>query len=244
MAVTRVGTDSSYFETTTGTNSYDMSHTTPSGASILIVSACMLGNRAFNGVATWDTDDMDLIGETALTSSGVPDVGIWGFVSPAAKTANVNVSWTNASEPFWIAAQSFAGTVTTSVPDATNLVETVTNGATSTTVFASGGSSGNALLVVAGAIGDDMDPASNDAGFTEILDQGTGGGSGINADLCCYIAELLSGLPSAVTITWATSDDNSGMLIELVAASAGTTSDVNYDGIGRGIMRGVARGIG
>jgi hypothetical protein len=75
-------------------------------------------------------------------------------------------------------------------------------------------------------IGDDMIPAANDASFTEILENNTGGGSGAALDGSAHMAELLDAAPSAITVTWGATDEHVGGLFEIVAAGEASTAAV------------------
>jgi hypothetical protein len=226
-AVTRVGTQVIEVETTTGASSETLSLTTVSGTTLILCSSAILANRSFTPVPTWDGNDMTLIRETVTgTSSNHVELGTWGYVSPAATTANAVVNFGNNGEPHWWACSTYSGTLTASVAAATEyLAEVIDNGdptpAGPTAVYASAGTSGNALYLAGGCIGDDCDPATDDGGFEDVFNQGTGGGSGTNGDTTSFIGFVGAGLPLAVTLTWAVTDDHSSHEIEIIAA-AGT----------------------
>jgi len=224
MAVSRVGSASFLGESDTPSATGTLSHTVPSGATLLVVSAAMTMNRAFDGATlpTWNGADMTLIRNSA-SGAGAGDVEIstWGIVSPVATTANVVVTWTNSGQPFWVSAVNYDGTVVSSVAAATNfLTEDINTAATATGVHASGGTAGNALILVGAGVGDDMIPASNASSYIEVIENNTGGGAGNASDLACYIADLVDSAPSAITVTWGVTDENNSHHLEIVAAAA------------------------
>ena len=217
MAVTRVGTETIDVRTVTGT-SHSFSHTVPTGCDLLIVCAGAQASASVTGTPSWDGNNLTLINQTT-SSAGNADANNWcyGLLSPSNATGTLSLAFLANNEAAWVACVNFAGTDTASIAAATNFVtEDVNDAETSTSVHASGGSSGNALLFVGNFVGADGSPATNNASFTEIYDTDTGGGAGNNNDFSCYIAELLSGLPSAIVVTWGATDENASQLIELV----------------------------
>jgi hypothetical protein len=158
---------------------------------------------------------------TAAGDSSDVAVKVWGVVSPGAKTATARGDW--GSSPVNDCAALYCinitGCDTASVAAATNVGnEQVNNTAGTTTTVSSGGTTGNLNIFFGAGSGADMTPASNAESWTEIEDTlDTGGGEGNNQDLSVYIAEI-SGA-AGITVTWAASDENAGIVIEIVAVT-------------------------
>lgn len=220
MAVTQVGSHTTE-NSSSSVGSHSYSHTTTADTDLLVLVVQLEGNEEVDGTPTWNSLNFTLIDAgTDTGSNGDTRTYIYGMVSPGAATATVSISFLSNCDPSMSACINYAGTDTASVAAATNVVDAVSNtSTTSTTVFSSGGASGNGLFVTGVGQGQDMQPASLDNGFSEIWDEQTGGSS--TRDFGHIGGELLSGLPSGVTITWGATDENSGVLIELVAAAAG-----------------------
>lgn len=218
MAITRVGTETDGDTTTTGT-AISFSHTVPSGASLLLVAVHMQGDETITGNLTWDGNDMTLIHATPSSSSGDQRAWLWGYINPAATTAII-AGTTSTCEFRGIGAVNYAGTETSSVGAATNYLSEDNNTTnTSTNVHSSAGTAGRTLIVTAGWRGGDMTPTSVDNSFTEVWDRASGSASA--ADTSHMLGELIGGAPSAVTVTAGGSDQNAGILIELIPASVG-----------------------
>jgi len=232
MPVSRVGTASFLPESTTPSSTGTLPHTAPSGTTLLMVSAAMTMNRAFDGATlpTWGGVDMTLVRNSASgTGAGDVEISTWGIVSPVAATADVVVTWTNSGQPFWVSAVNYDGTVVSSVGAAIQfLTEDINNTATATSVHASGGTAGNGLIFVGAGVGDDMIPASNASSYIEVIENNTGGGEGNANDLACYIADLVDSAPSAITVTWGVTDENNSHHLEIVAAAAATGNPWYY----------------
>lgn len=194
-------------------------HTTTSDTDLLLVCVITLGNENVTGTPTFDSDNLTLIHDVGQNNSSDVRIQIWGIVSPGAKTATVSVDFISGVDPSVLAMINYKDVDTASVAAATNFInDDVNDVPTSTGVHASGGSLGNTLFVVGGGIGADMQPASVDNSFVEIWDEQTG--TSTSTDLGHIGAELLTGLGSGVTITYAVSDENTSVLIELVALVA------------------------
>ncbi len=213
---TRVGSET-IDNSSTGRDPASFSHTTTADTDILLVCILIEGAEAVTGTPTFDGDNLTLIHDTGSTGDNSSvRVYIYGKVSPGAKTATISVDFVSSVDPSAISCINYMGVDTTSVAAATNyLSEDVNTVGTSTGVHASGGSNGNTLFVVGCGQNEDMQPASVDNDFVEIWDEQTGSGSD---DFGHIGAELTMGLPSAVTITYGASGDNTSVLIELVAA--------------------------
>lgn len=219
MAVTRVGSES-FSRWTVTQQAHSFSHTVPSGCDLLIVCAGVQGSAGVQGTPSWNSNNLTLINQTTSSSANQDANNFcYGLLSPSAATGTLALSWDANREASWCVCINFAGTNTDSIGAATNVVsEDVNNagGETSTSVHASGGTAGNALLVIGNFVGDDGNPSIS--GWDEIFDFNTTGGQSNSNDFSAYVAELLSGLPSAVTITWSATDSNASQLIELVSA--------------------------
>jgi len=225
MAVTNNG-DSTLYKTSTTVDQPSFNHTVPSGTDLLILLAGVAGDRDMSATSpTWNGTQLSLIADTGDYASGDARVHCYGLISPTAGSNKTTwLNWESPGSPpcAWIAMLNYSGVDTTSLAAATNSLETISNrvGDETETAFSSAGSSGNGLLIGCGAIGANTSPASNNASFTELFDEDTGGGQNNNNDQGIYVAEHLSAAPTAVTVTWSSSDENAGVYIELVAASA------------------------
>ena len=246
MAITIVGSISEHVNpAATPVGFKDGVHTTTADTDLLMHFVAIEGNEAPDSTPSrFDISDtnqsLTLIADTGSTGSNT-DVRLlaYGLVSPGAVTT-ADCRFDVAIEAAQIASiwVNFAGVVTSSVAAATNFEnEKVNTAASSTTVIPSGGSTGNPLICWAAANGNDMAPSSVDNSFTELLDNVT---AATTADYAYSLSSLLTGGPSAVTVSWNVSDENSGLLIELIPA-ASTNLLPDYSG-SRGVMRGVGRG--
>ena len=180
------------------------------------------GTEDFDNPPTFNSTSLTLISSQSTTGDNA-DTKMWvyGMVSPGAVTDSVAVDFSGTSSVGGISAVNIGGTVTTSVADATNEIANVQNtSASATCVLASGGSSGNGLI--AGFVGQDGDsnPMTWSDSFIELRDEDTGTGSQASS-LGIGVAYKLSGLPSGTTVTPGISEENSCILVELVAAAGG-----------------------
>ena len=222
-AVTRGATTSSRENTTDPTTDGDITHTVDSGTTLLIISVHTRASESVSGTPQWSLgggENLTLIhASTSSSGNGDNATEVWGLISPTSGAGTVDVVIN--SGPYVIAsATNYIGTETASVAAATNyLSEDVNDAATSTSVHASAGNAGNALYFAGTFRGGDGDPASNATSFFEIHD-GDSGGTSIN-DGSYYVADLLNSAPEAITVTWATSDENASVYVEIVAAATG-----------------------
>jgi len=211
----------------------DVTHTTPADTTILIVIGMWNGHAQAMEDALFDGVGMAVIAETTRAGDSTDTaVKVWGLVIPGAKTATARGDW-GASPVNDCAALyciNYKDTKTSSVVSATNDIgEDVNNEASNDTTIASGGTVGNKLLFSGSGLGDDMTPASNAESWTEIEDTlDTGGGQGNNQDLSVYICEKDSA--SGITVTWAATDENAGIIIELVAAGGAMMAKMMQEG--------------
>ena len=239
MAVEKLGSATTDVQTTSA-NSHSFSHTVTEGTTLLIAAIGVAGNREFNTAPQYNSESMTAISDSGEGASKDMRVYVYGLINPDIDENTFFCEFGTPSNPpaSWVTLVNYSGTQNTSVADVTNQVQVVNNtSTTSTTVFNSGGSAGNALFLAAGGIGQNCSPASNGSSFAEIADTVTGGGANNNNDHAIYVAHLLTGAPSAVTISWSATDENAGALVELVAKRSG------FRGSGRGTARGVGRGI-
>jgi len=246
VAIAIAGTISEHVSpAATAVGNVDGNHTTASDTSLLLNLVAIEAHEAPEDAtpSRFDISDtnqtLTLIGDTGYTGSS-SDVRLlaYGLVSPGAvvdANCRFDVEFdADQIASIWI---NFSGTITSSVAAATNYEnEKVNVAATSTTVIPEGGSTGNPLICWAAANGNDMAPSSVNNSFTELLDNVT---AATTADYAYHLS-MLSGGPSAATVTWNTTDENSGILIELVPATS-TNLLPDYSGQ-RGVMRGVGRG--
>jgi hypothetical protein len=221
-------------------------HTVDAGTDLLLCCIAMEGGEILDSSdpVKWNLAGVDEI-LTLISDSGAgadnSDVRTWvyGYVNPTAVDTGqtgIGIQFSaNQVAATWI---NISGVNTDSVAAATNDLETVSNtSAGSTTAFSSAGATGNGLLVWSAAQNQSMAPSSADNGFTEQVDSVT---AATSSDFAFNLSTLLSGAPSAVTVTWNTTNENAGNLIELVPASS-TSILPDYSGT-RGVMRGVGRG--
>ena len=219
MAVTRVGSET-IDNSSANRDPASFSHTTTSDTDLLLVCVLIEGNEAVDGTPTFDSSNLTLIRDTGdTTSNSDVRIYVWGIVTPGAKTATISVNFTSNVNPSAICCINYSGVNATSVATATNFIsEDINTTATSTGVHASGGSANHALFVVGCGQGNDMQPAAVDNSFVEVWDEETGTNSA--SDFGHIGAELLTGAPSAVTITYGspTTDQNTSVFIELLAS--------------------------
>jgi hypothetical protein len=218
MAVSRGATVSN--NTYAGGTDASVSHTVDSGTTLLIVSIGRRADQTISGDVTWNTTEtMTLIDETTRSGSGGDNVvSTYGLVSPTATTATVSVTTGGAAGSKVSSAVNYIGTVTSSVAAATNfLEEDVNNSPSATLVFASNGTSGNALYVAAAGHGGDMDPAASSSSvYNELVDVASGADT--NDDTAGWVGDLLNSAPAGTTITWNATDESAGHHLEIVAA--------------------------
>jgi hypothetical protein len=155
----------------------------------------------------------------ATTASGSGQDGqtaIYGLILAAAqknKTANVVITFGNAAATTAIV-HNWTGVDTASLAAATNFIsDAVNDSPSSTTVLSSGGSSGNTLYANGGIRINTR--TATWATFAEIAEYAGG--------LYTFVDAEYTSPPSGDTITWDGSDENVGVLIEIVAASGGVS---------------------
>jgi len=225
MAVTRPNAATVDVQTISS-SAHSFSHTVTVDTTLLLVIGGTNSSKPISGTPSWDSNSLTeiaTVGDTGVSADAY--LTAWGLIDPLNKagTCAMQFNGTPNAAASWVACINLKGTVISSVGAAAIAREEVTNnvGLSSTTAFASAGTSGNALIAAASFIGDDGNAASNASSFTEIVDTNTGGGANNTSDHSAYIAELLSGLPSACTVTWTpvADDENVGLYIEIIAAS-------------------------
>ena len=199
----------------------NFSHTVTAGTTLLLVVLERLAPEEASAVS-WNGAGMTLVTRLDVSDlSGDIGMSVWGLISPTPATGDVAITSSTSTwaSQHWKAAVNVHGTVTTSVAAAiSNLTIDENTSTTTTNVHASGGSSPNKLLFVGACAGNDSVPISNNASFTEILEDVTGGVDINHLDASAYIAH--KDAPSAITVTWNADDENIGGLFELVAAAA------------------------
>lgn len=230
MTVSSVGTPSSY--TGGAGNPITFSHTTTSTTELLLVSITTSAAETVSTV-TFDSVSMSLIHGTTPSLVGQDSYSlVYGLVVPAAqknKTANCVVTFGNAAATT-ISADNYTGVDTTDLASATNYISDAVNDApSSSTVLSSGGTSGNLMFGMAGIRTNTI--TASWGSLTEISELAGG----------LYVLTTADGpAPDGDTVTWSGSDENAGVLIELVAASVsatvGATSPHMLVNIGRGGM--------
>jgi len=212
---------------TAGVTSHSFSHTTTGDTDLLLLYVHIEGNESVSGLPTFDGADFTVIQEQASTgNNGDTRSHVYGLISPGKKTATIAVSFASSSDPSCCICVNYHGVDTASVAAATNQAGSVQNTTTSATVaFSSAGTSGNGLVASVVGQGADMSPMSFDNSFLELWDHETGGGSAIT-DFGHGGAELLSGIPSALTVTMGATDECGGLMVELVVPAGATTHEV------------------
>jgi len=225
MTVTRVGTETDA-DNSAGGSSFSFSHTVPAGASLLLLAVFATGDVDVTVTPTWDGDDFTLINDSGPEIQGMQRIHVYGFVSPAAKTATI-AGTTDGFGYLGVEAVNYAGGETASVAAAVNhLSDDVNSTNEISTVHASAGNAGNALIAMGSWRGGDTGPSTVDNSFNEIYDRATGGST--TNDTAHTMSELLDAAPSAVSITMTLSDQCTGTFIELVAATGvPVITDVN-----------------
>jgi len=220
MAITFEG--STLFETTTtGPGFYttvDEEATVQSGTTLSILSIHMRADIDVTELPSWNgTEDFTLIHQTTSSGNSLDThTYIYGLVSPTATTADIDYT-IDSSDMFSHTLMNFSGTETSSVANATNyLNEDVNDTATSTGVHSSAGTSGRTLVLAGTHASAAGDPMSNNATFTEVSE---GDAFDSSSGISYYVCYKLAGAPTAVTITYSESNENSSALIELIPAS-------------------------
>jgi hypothetical protein len=221
MAVAEVGTRTlAIQEAATPVSQLNTSHTTTAATSLLLCFVAIEGNEALEGSnASFNGTAMTLINDTGSTGSGADvRVYVYGLVSPDVGTYTAGIDPQYSTSPIaghWV---NYSGTETSTVAAATNFISSdINTSATSSTILTSGGTSGNYLVAYAVAQGGTTGPTTVNNGFTEIWDGAT---DTTASDFSYTMSYLDSTLPSAATISWTGPDQNGGVLIEIVVASA------------------------
>ena len=246
MAIVEVGTRSIEVSTDAAGNVTENNtvHTVGAGTDFLLALIAFEGNEAINPVAgcTWLGTDLTEIDDTGSTADN-SDLRIYayGMVSPEVGSGNAGTKYQYTGAPAVSVWMNFTGTATASVAAATNAISNVSNtSVTSTSVLSSGGTAGNSLIVFGAAQTSYMNPASVGGSFTTLFDYTTASGA---AEFAYHLSTYYGiSAATAATITWASSNENAAVMIELVAA--GIENLPGYHGANRGILRGTGRGVG
>jgi hypothetical protein len=225
VAITQVGTHTTFNSSET-TSEHSYSHTTTSDTDLLLLVVHVEGGETVTATPTWNSLDFTLIDAGTDTGNNQDTrTYIYGRVSPGSATASTIVALSGVN-PSASACVNYSGTMATAgIAGAVNVLEAISNATgTGTIVFSSAGSDPNGLFCSVVAQGADTQPmASTSSVFSEIWDEQTGTSN--SADFGHGGYELLSGLPAGTTITFGVTDENSGILIELIEAF-GPTIDV------------------
>lgn len=223
-APSRVGTETTFIAggSGSGASSISFSHTTTAATNILIVAFAVEGNNSISSVQ-FNSTNMTLIRDTGSTADSRDiRIYIYGMVSPGNTTANVTATHSDANDPVIARCTNWTDAETSSVANATNFISEEQDTAPSTTaVLSSGGSSGNTLYAFGSQQSGTRTATWSSAAFTEIAEFETG--TSTTVDISGVDGEYTSP-PAGTTITWSTSEENTGVLIEIIAASGG---DVN-----------------
>lgn len=225
MAVSR-GATVSNFRRSDSTTTADLSHTVDSSTTLLLVSYAMQGGEDLTATPQWSLgggENLTLINATAdVGSNGDVRVEIWGLVAPTAGAGTVTCTITTSS-CIGVIGTNYLGTKSDTVANACLFIsETVNNTGTITTVHSSGGTSGNTLYWSGSFLGGDGDPSSADNSFGKVFEGATGGST--TADIICVVYDLIAGAASAITVTWAVTDENCGNYVEIVPDAGGAAA--------------------
>lgn len=228
--ITRGATTSSCTTSASLSTSCDISHTVDANTTLLVLCVQMEAIETISGTPAWNTsENLTLINATTASGSGM-DMRTYAYalVDPTETSATLSVSTTQ-TDNISAFAVNYLGTDTTDVATATNFIDEDVNDSTeetNTTETNSGGSSGNALVFCGAMKGGDAEPASNNAGFAELFDDATG--IDVSTDHGYYMADLLSGAPSGIQVTWSVTDSNAGQTIELVKEAVAPGNSVLF----------------
>jgi hypothetical protein len=237
MPITRGATLSS---TKISANSTDgsISHTVDAGTDLLLVYVGMEGNESLaappDDVPSWSLgggENLTLIQTFGASTNAADCIGQWyGLVSPTAGAGTVTITFASNVNPAITMAANYIDVVTTSVAAATNTLSTdVNDTGTSTSVHASAGTAGNALVVGGHFQGNDGATPTDNASFNDVFNDTTGDSS--SADFTYFWGDILDASgATAVTITWQATDENTSGYIELV-----WNGDIDVDATGAAI---------
>ena len=215
VAPSRVGT-TTHNSSESSQSSISFSHTCDTGTELLIVKFQMRATESISGTPTFNGDNLTLIRDTGSGGVQTPRIYVYGRVNPDITTGTVSATLDSGAAPRCWSASNWQDVDTTSVAAATNFIDDTVNTSGSSTVLASGGSDGNILLAFGGFRGADGDPVGwSSATFNEDFEESSGT-SNSNSQICAEAD--YDTLPSGTTIGWSASDDNAGVLIEIVAA--------------------------
>lgn len=238
VAPSRVGTPT-IDTSSSNRSSVSFSHTTTSATDLLTVAFMIEGAESISVTPQFNGNDLDLIHDTGSTADN-NDVRIYvyGMVSPGAVTGNITATFTTVVNPSAIICRNWTDTEVSSVAAATNFISSdINTSSTGTSVLASGGSSGNTLYAVGCFQGEDGQGLTwSSAVFTGLADNITGGST--TADFAFADGEYTT-LPAGTTLEWNASDQNTAVLIELVALGAGPAGRIMSSLAGAGGLAGL-----
>ena len=236
-APTRIGTETTQqiSAAASGVGILNGLHTVPAGTSLLLCIIFLEGNEVLEAAnpVTFEGADLTEITDTGLTGDN-DDIRAYAFgmVSPGEVTdGDTVVNWLFSAQPVAVIWINYQDTKTGSVADAVNSIsQDINTDLTNQSVLAGGGTVGNTLVAAGAFQGNDGNPSSNDGGFTEFVEYET---AATTSDFAVNISELTAGVPAAVNINWSVSDENTAILIELVAetAGAGPISPISATGV-------------
>lgn len=199
------------------------SHTVNASTTLLVVTFHCEGDLGISSV-NWNTSEAMTEITSVVTSSAGGDcrVYVFGRVNPTVTTANVSFTVTGAGDNLACVAVNYLGTVTDSVADATNVIDTENNGdAAAQTVALSGTTTSGSTLVAAGTFyGGDGNPSSDSSASFDTVSEGETGTS-TTTDTCYYYGDKIGGGTGGTvspTIDWTgtASDECVGVFIEII----------------------------
>ena len=215
-------------------------------ADYAVAGTSLIGAQAYESttelaLAFWaiegnEAAENDEVSVNSVAFTGVHDSGagvdggdvrtyVHGLLNPGAVNDFIKYDWAFTASPIVGICRKYIDVKTDTMGDATNVIQSVeNNSATAVTDFSSGGGTdGNMLVLFACAQGNDMGDAviTNQADVTDtdwtIIANGETGTN--SSDFSFVLAECTANLPKTPKVAWANSDENSGVIIEVVAAT-------------------------
>jgi hypothetical protein len=218
--ITRGDTISSGSRSTSGTDA-SVTHTVDTGTTLLVVTTMYEAGETVSGTPSWSLgggENLTLVDETTRSGSNNDMcISTYALASPTAGAGTVTVTHSS-NDNYITTAVNYIGTkVSATMTDNIAFIsEDVNDAATNTSVFASGGTTGNTLYAAGSFKGGDGDGITVPTNFFEIFD----GASGANAasDISGYVCDNLNGAADSCTWTWAATDENAGHYLEIIPA--------------------------
>lgn len=239
MVAPSINSSTVYTDSVASKEAHSFSHTVPSGIDALIVVITGQGGNddfswATGGEPDWNSVDLTEVFNNDADTTGSADQFIWVGVefSPAAGTHDVTYEYAGQNHHSAVVlAYNVVDIETASVAAAFNeLVRGMehTDSAAIDLTFSAAGSSGNTLWGITCSRGGDTNPTTltTGTGWTNTTDEQSGT-HGSNDHVLTLWTKELSGTDTGIVVDWAggVTDQSSGTVLELVAASGGTTHE-------------------